>query len=172
MKNILTWGCILLFLSCMKSNHKTDEISKVELARSGAWSDYGSAISIDSSLNYKYCDDNFKGANFVGKIDKRFWDTLTTRLEADNFTTIDSTTDMNTFDASYFELIIHWNNKRKRIIRVGNGREPIVKLCSWLDSSYKKVHLSRINQPIKFESEFQKKRRPPFHDTSTSAQEK
>lgn len=172
MKNILTLVCILLFLSCVKSNHKTNEISKVELARSGAWSDYGSAISIDSSLNYKYCDDNFKGGNFVGKIDKRFWDTLTKRLEMENFTTVDSTTDMNGFDASYFELIIHWNNKKKRIIRIGYGKDPILKTCLWLDSSYKKVRLRRANAPIKFEGEFQKKTRPPFHKMDANSEKK
>lgn len=163
MRNLICLLFIMLSLSCDKPISRNSEITKVELARSGAWSDFGAAIIIDSALNYKYCDDNIKEGNFSGKIGKRFWDTLTRKLEAGNFKTVDSTTNMTAMDAEYYELIIHWKNKKRRILRTGHGQDPILKTCKWLNNSYKNVKLHQLNTPIKFESEFQKIRRPPFH---------
>ena len=71
----------MLLLACTKPKQIVNEITKVELARSGAWSDYGAAISIDSTLNYKYYDANIKHCYYVGKVTGAFWDTVNQKFE-------------------------------------------------------------------------------------------
>lgn len=114
-------------------------------------------------MNYKYCDDNLSQGNFTGKISEGFWNTLNKQLENAEFRTIDSNTDMHIYDAEYFELIIHWKNSKKRIVRLSSAKhDPILKTCIWLNDSYKKIKLKPTNDPIEFEGEFQKRTRPPI----------
>ncbi|WP_295676787.1 hypothetical protein [uncultured Mucilaginibacter sp.] len=150
---------ILLFIpflfSCKKHFHQTNEIIKVELARSGAWSDYGGAIGVDSSLNYKCYDGNTK-RNFIGKINASFWDSINRRFEQIKFKEIPVFDNKNIADATYFELIIYWKDSSKRITRVRDIKpDSVVNAFRWLNDSYKKVMLHQVNYSIKFETTFQ-----------------
>ena len=157
MKYVLTLVCFVLFLSCTKPNRQINEITKVELARIGAWSDRGAAISVDDSLIYKYFGDyNVDRGYFTGKVSKQFWDTLNRKLEQIRFKTIPVTDNVHTADLNYFELIIHWSNKKRRIIRVWNWkRDSVLNTLIWLNYSYKRLKLRQINDSIKFETTFQ-----------------
>lgn len=108
MKYVLILLCfVLLLLSCTKPKQHKNEIIKVELARSGAWSDYGGTISIDTSLNYKYYGDygNIKQGYFTGKISGKFWDTLNRKLEQIRYKKLPASDNANVVDVNYFELI-------------------------------------------------------------------
>jgi len=158
----MSWKPIAFLLLILLSGCKTyvpkfNKITKVELARSGAWSDYGATISIDSVLNYKYFGDyaNVKQGYFIGKFDVRFWDTLNHKLEAANFRIADTATNMNVKDARYYELIIQWESGKKRLLRLSDMKaDSILSLCRWIDTTYKRVKLKRVDQPFKFETVF------------------
>jgi len=146
----------MLFLSCIKPKQHKNEIIKVELARSGAWSDHGAAISVDSSLNYRYCDNNVKHGYFVGKVKERFWDTLNRKFEKIKYKSLPITDNKNIADINYFELIIHWKNGKKRVIRAWDiPTDSVLSIFKWLNDSYKNVKLHQVNYPIKFETIFQ-----------------
>src|SRR5271165_6301475 len=106
MKYLVPTLSLLFLLSCKNPPHQNNEITKVELARSGAWSDNGAAISIDSSLSYKYYDGNVKQGNFIGKTSEKFWDTLNRKFEQIKFKSIPATDNKHIWDANYFELIV------------------------------------------------------------------
>jgi len=89
MKYITASILIVLFIACKKPHPQYNEITKIELARSGAWSDFGSAISIDSALNYKYYDGNSK-KNYTGKITTKFWDSVNNRFNKLNLKSLQS----------------------------------------------------------------------------------
>jgi hypothetical protein len=155
MKYLATLLCILVLFSCKKRFQQANEITKIELARSGAWSDFGAAVSIDTSLNYKYYSGNSK-KNFVGKINTRFWDLINRRFEQIKFKSIAPTDNKNIADANYFELIIYWRDSSKRIIRVKDIKpDSVISAFVWLNDSYKKVRLHQVNYSLKFETTFQ-----------------
>lgn len=174
MKNSICLIVLLMLISCDKpAKHKNSEIAKIELDRSGAWSDFGAAIIVDSSMNYQYCDDNLKHGNFIGVINKSIWDTLTRKLEAADYITVDSTCNMDAMDAEYFELIVYWKDKKKRMIRQAFGKkDSILKICEWLNNSYKNVKLLQIDDRIKFEGKFQNVPRPPISEAKPSPSRK
>jgi hypothetical protein len=146
---------ILLTLSCIKPSQQKNEITRVELARSGAWSDFGAAMSIDTSLNYKYYDGNSK-KNFIGKINARFWDSINSRFQQIKFKKLPISDNKHIADANYFELIIHWNNGSRRITRVRDIiPNSVLNTIIWLNDSYKNVKLHQVNYPIKFETTYQ-----------------
>lgn len=171
MKYTLLVSFSLLFIGCSKPVHRNDEITKVELARSGAWSDYGATISIDNALNYMYFGDYGKAKQkyFLGKFDAMLWDTLNHKLEAANFRTADTATNMHIEDAHYYELIVHWEGGIRRILRV-SGEKPnaILALCRWIDTTYKTVKLRRVDHPIKFETIFHSPLPKPTFDSVKS----
>jgi len=152
------WFLVMLFfISCTKPVKTNNDITKVELARSGAWSDYGAAISIDSSLSYKYCDNNTKQRYFAGTIDDKFWDTLNRKLEGIKFKSLPVTDNKLIEDAEYYELIIYWKNGKRRIKRVWDfpQQDSVLNVIKWLNDSYKKAKLHHVNYPIKFETTYQ-----------------
>jgi hypothetical protein len=148
---------VFLFIACKKLQPQYNEISKIELARSGAWSDFGATISIDSALNYKYYGDygKVKQGYFTGKTNRKLWDTLTKKFEHINYKTVSSSENLSGADVNYYEVIIHWKNHTKKIIRI-SPREPdaVINTIRWLDSSFSKVKLDQVNNPIKFETTY------------------
>jgi hypothetical protein len=166
MRYVLGVLLVLLSISCIKPTQQNNEITKVELASSGAWSDPGAAISIDDSLNYKYYGllnhnysmDSFphKRLYYEGKISSGFLDTLNTKLKQLKYKTLDTIDYSSVKDANSFELIIYWRNGKRRIVRIDTGgTDPVVKTMEWLNDSYKKVKLKPIQGPIKFETTIQ-----------------
>jgi hypothetical protein len=154
MKYVLILSFLLLLLSCKRPT-QTNEITKIELARSGAWSDFGAAVGIDSSLNYRYYDGNSK-KNFVGKISAGLWDSINKRFEQIKFKKIPTADNKNIADATYFELIIYWKDSSRRITRVQDLKtDSVVNTFIWLNDSYKNVKLHQVNRPLKFETTFQ-----------------
>lgn len=144
---------MVLLLSCKKPNRQANEITKVELARSVGWFNPGAAISIDSALNYNYwgVDSNKKPGYYSGKISQKFWDTLNQKLELIKYKTLPAHDSILLLDASYFELIVHWKNGKKRIT-TASASNPLVNTLLWLNSSYKNVKLRHVKYPIKFET--------------------
>jgi len=137
--------------------HRHNEITKIELTRTGAWADIGAIIKIDTSLNYDYWGryDTVKEGYFTGRISQGFWDTLNYKFDQLKYKTLDTTDNSNVQDANYFELIIHWEKGRRRIIRVDTGGNyPLIKTLKWLNDSYKNVQLKRATNPIKFETTY------------------
>lgn len=164
MKYLIPLLCgLLLLLSCKRSLTQNNEIIKVELARSGAWSDYGATISMDTSLNYKYFGDymNWKQKYFAGKISPKYWDSVNQKFEKINFKTVAPHSKLVILDDDYFELIIYWKGGRRSITRYWDGgQEPILKVFDWLSSSYKSVKLEQVNTPFKFETTTHRKPKP------------
>ncbi|HEY4324307.1 MAG TPA: hypothetical protein VGN20_09980 [Mucilaginibacter sp.] len=150
MRHIICLLFVILLIACNRPLKRNNEITKVELARSGAWSDFGAAISIDSSLNYKYYNGNTR-KYFTGKITEGFWDTLNIKLEKIKYKIVDTTDNSNIVDANYFELIIHWKNHRRRIVRA-HGLQPdsTLNFMLWLNDGCKNVKVHRVNYPIQF----------------------
>jgi hypothetical protein len=159
MKYLLILTFILL-LSCTKPHRQNNEITKIELASSGGWN-FGTAIGIDSSLNYKYYDGNSK-KNFVGKISAKLWDSINTRSAQIEFKKIPAYDHKNIADATYFELIIYWKDSSRRITRVRDIKtDSVADAFAWIKDSYKRVKLHQVNYPIKFETTYQDPIFPP-----------
>lgn len=144
----------LVFAGCTTNHSRKNEITRIELARSGAWSDFGGTISIDSALDYKYWGDyaNIKQAFFKGKITGKFWDTVNLRLEETKLKKAKFETGLGCKDCEYYELIIHWKNKKSRFLRTSDSsQDSLMTVIRWIDSSYKNLKLQRVNDSIKFE---------------------
>jgi hypothetical protein len=156
---------ILILTACRKTPPKSYEIISVELARSGAWSDFGATIRVDSSMNYIYFGDKgqIKQGYFAGKISRELWDTLNQRLEKTRFKSVDTTTNLNTKDGEYYQLIVHWTTGKRNILRVGDtSADTILAFCKWMDTTYKLVKLHRLSVNIsnRFETKFHNTYRP------------
>lgn len=159
MKQLIALLLIYLLIGCSKGVHQnTSEINRIELASTKMKFAGGVAISIDSSLLYKYARRKYKDYNYYsGRITPQFWDTITKKLEEINFKTIpltDNTTCCD--DVIEFELIVHWRNKQRRIIRITRpGPDSVYNTLEWIRDSYKYVKLNHINDSIKFETSLQ-----------------
>lgn len=157
MKYFLIALCLLVICSCKRKAHPTNEITKIEFARSGAWSDWGAAISIDNTLQYKY----YGGVGhvrhyYVGKVTPQFWDTLNRKLSNIDFKKVRPDDDQRVADANYYEMIVYWKNKKRRIVRMGFViTDSLSRIASWIDNSYKKIKLVQVPNAIKFETTFQ-----------------
>jgi hypothetical protein len=144
--------CILV-LSCSMPHQ--NEIVKVELAGSGNWSLFGTALSVDDSLNYKYYDARLQ-KNYIGKVSGTFWDTLNRKFEEIKFKSIPVHSDRFIVGGSYFELIIHWNGGNRRILRaLDQPMDSVTNVFEWLNGSFKKARLHEVNYPLKFETTYQ-----------------
>lgn len=166
MKYFIGLFCIAIFFSCQPNTHVTYSISKiikVELARSGAWSDIGAAMSVDSSLEYRYLY-NYIGPNeeklsryYTGKISRQFWDTLNRKLESIDYGTVDSTDNLSGSDINYFELIVRSTTGKRRIVRMKkyNQADSLGNFIDWLDNSHKHIHLTQVDKLPKFETTYQ-----------------
>lgn len=153
---------LILLISCTNPVLQTNEITKIELARSGAWSDQGAVISIDSALNYKYYGFLNGGGlyekrkYYTGKINEEFWDTLNRKFEKIKFKELTGLDSENVADAKYFELIIHWKKGKIRTTKIDSfGKDSVINTLIWLDSSYKKVTLKQVNTPFHLKATYQ-----------------
>jgi hypothetical protein len=165
MRHVIFLFFIIFLLACGKPAQRNNEITKVELARSGAWSDFGASISVDTSLNYKYFGDyeNVKQGYFIGKVNRKFWDTLNQKLERIKFKTLPVSDNVSATDINYFELIIHWKNGKRRLLRAWNGRsDSVLNVIKWLDTSYKNMELHQIKDTIRFETTYHNLPKPPI----------
>jgi hypothetical protein len=164
MRFIIGFIIALAIFGCSEPNRQNNEITKVELARSGAWSDYGATISVDTSFNYKYFGDhgNVKQGYFIGKIDIKFWDTLNQKLQKIHYKTLPITDNAHMVDVNYFELIVHWKNGKKRISRAWNwpSDTSVLKVIMWIDNSYQLVKLHQVRDSVQFETRYHKLPRP------------
>jgi len=163
MKYLATLICFLFLLSCKKHLHQINEITKIELGRSGAWFDSGATISIDSSLSYKYYGDygDIKQGYFIGRISSKYWDTLNQKFENAAFKTFLPDSKILILDDAYFELVIYWKDGKRKITRYWDGgKEPIVKVFNWLSISDKRVKLKQVSTPFKFETTAHRPPRP------------
>jgi len=153
---------IILLISCRKIDHPKNEIVKIELAQSGGLNSYyrSTAISIDSSLSYKYYGVLNNSGNldfpepkfYKGLISEELWDTLNQKFKRIKYKTLDTVDSRGTTDVNYFELIIHWRNGSKRITRIDTGGNyPAIKTLIWLNNTYKNIKLNQVTEPIKFE---------------------
>jgi len=127
---------------------------------SGAWSYGGFSINIDSSGKYQYygrMKDSIKvWGYYTGKIGRQQWDTLIRKIDSINFKKVDSTAMMGAADVSYYELIIHLQNDKKRIIRAGAfDSDPVSKLLKYLARSYRHLDLKETMVPFPLETTFQ-----------------
>jgi hypothetical protein len=151
--------CVMTLFACKQKRQQVNEITKVDFARSGAWSDMGAAISVDSSLTYKYYglkDTTKKYLYYTGKTTTQFWDTLNRKLEGIHFKTRPSVDSMNIVDIHYFEFIIHWGNKKRRITgHWKSSTDSLSKVIAWLNQSFRKVELHQVADSIRFETTFQ-----------------
>jgi len=146
----------LLIIGC-NPNHNSETITKVDFAVSGAMFSQGEAISIDSALNYKYLGLLGKKEQgcYQGKISRQTWDSLTQKLKQINFDTISENGNKHILDVEYAELIIHWNNKEKRIVRAWDGKSPLLGVFNWIATTTKYANLTEVKGPINFETTFQ-----------------
>jgi hypothetical protein len=165
MRNITSLLIVVFLMACNKPVGRHYEITKVELARSGAWSDYGATLSIDTSLNYKYFGDIgvIKQSYFIGKISSNLWDTLNQKLEHIKYKALPTESYTNIQDVNYFELIVHWENGEKHIIRVWESPpDSVLSVIKWIDTSYRKVKLLHVKDTFKFESKYHLNWKPPI----------
>ncbi|WP_157750374.1 hypothetical protein [Mucilaginibacter gotjawali] len=126
------------------------------MSRSGAWSDYGATIIIDSTLNYRYFDEN-KKQGYTGRIDEKFFDTLNRKFESIKFKTMPTWGYHGCKDCEVFELIVHWRDKKRRIIKDWPIEvDSTLKVLLWLNDSYKYVKLAPTNTVFQFETSFPK----------------
>ncbi|HEY9004238.1 MAG TPA: hypothetical protein VIM89_22980 [Mucilaginibacter sp.] len=155
MKVFLLLFISLLCFGCNKRVHRKGEITKIEFARDGLSITPGVTIGIDETLDYKYFG-NYESQHqkyLVGKVSSQFWDTLTRKLHAIKFKTVKATIDPLDESEEYYELIVYWTNGKRRLLRVWSKEpDPVLSLCEWIDTSYKKVKLHKANGIIKFET--------------------
>lgn len=159
MKYLLAFICLALITSCTHPN----QITRIEFARSGAWSDWGAAISIDNSLQYNYYGgkENHR-YYYTGKITQQLWDTLITKLNKIDLKNTWSDDGERASDVPYYELIVYWQTDKKRFVR--NGiiiSDSLSRVAGWIDNSNESVKLKQVSKPIKFETTFQN---PPAVD--------
>jgi hypothetical protein len=148
---------MLLLASCTHVPKPVNEITRIEFAQSGAWSNWPSAISIDNALAYKFYGG--KGLDrhyYIGKVSRQFWDTLNRKIEKIDFSKMRPDDKQTIMDANYYELIIHWRDSSKRVVRQGFViTDSLSRIASWLDGSYRNIDLKQVSTPIKFETTFQ-----------------
>lgn len=152
---------LLAFLSCSQPQ-RHNEIIKVELARSGAWADWGAALSIDTSLQYHYTyylrhGHALRPGYYVGKASREFWDSLVVQLNDVKYKAIDSTENRHIEDVNYFELLVKSEKGKRRIIRVRDhdSKDSVSNMLEWLNASWKNMQLQQSAAPFKFETTFQ-----------------
>jgi len=152
---------LTLLLACSKRDDHSNEISKIELVRTGAWSQRAATTIIDSSLVLGYWNVGGegehikKGGYFVGKITAGFWDTLNLRIEKLSLKTIKPEIYLPYRDGSFFELVIHWRNHKRSIMRdYGVKQDSVVDFLKWLDKTYQNVHLQPTSKILKFETSY------------------
>ncbi|RKR81620.1 hypothetical protein BDD43_1770 [Mucilaginibacter gracilis] len=154
MRYLLTLLSITVILSC---SHSRNEITKIEFARSGAWQDWGAAVSIDSTLTYQYYGGKQQDRHYyIGKVSSEFWDTLNRKLAKIDLNNARSEDKQSVVDVHYYELITYWHGNRKRFVRSSFiVTDSLSHFAAWINNSNKRVNLNIISKPINFETTFQ-----------------
>jgi hypothetical protein len=146
---------ISMFESCTEHQPYQNQITKIELSRTGGGSDDGAIISIDSNLicNYYGRLNNSKSEHYyTGKITAAFWDTLNKRVEQTKFKSASLNNNLHISDAEEFELIVYNKAGKNRMLRTWGGEpESILEFMIWLNDAYKKARLTKSTNSIKFE---------------------
>ena len=116
-----------LFIACHPVKPNKSEISKVELATTGSGRVPRRAISVDSSLKFKFYTDTVSSTGlapsypryYEGRISKALWDSLQVKLADIKYKQMASVhpEDFQVNDAYGVELILYSNGTHKRIIR-------------------------------------------------------
>ncbi len=151
---------ILLLSACHRPGISA-KIGKVEVATSMCFGTCQTTLTvIDSSLNYHFYGgsvakggaDGRKGKIFgfyTAKVSRRFWDSLTTRLEQSGFRSLDTGYQQEN-DVQFLELLVHYGNKVKRIhgydIDMPDG---IVKTINWVAGSYATIRPAATKDTFK-----------------------
>ncbi|QKJ32795.1 hypothetical protein HQ865_24570 [Mucilaginibacter mali] len=157
MRYLLFLTTAILLLSCKRPNPAANTISKITLARSGAWSFYGDAMCIDSTLAYHYLKNtgSRKQLYYQGKISQAFWDSLNRHFDAIKYQTIPDSTSMGGQDMIFMELVIRYNGRKKRIIRIYHDTSAVVKVSKWIKENADTIRLVPLNKPVFFETTYQ-----------------
>jgi hypothetical protein len=143
-----------LCISCSRPVQRQNEIDKIELMRVGAWSDPGAVITVDKLLTYNYYgelnNNNDKQELYTGQISTAFWDTLNKKLERIKYKTVRESDISHVVDVPVFELVVHWKNKKKRILRSWDlEMDSVVNTLAWINNTYKNIKLKRSTDTIK-----------------------
>jgi len=158
---VIIWFALFI-VACHNPKRRVNEISKIDIATGGYLGDCPSiAISIDSSLTYKYYGGSFsdKQGYYTGKVTQAFWDSLNIKLEQIKFKRLDTNFTVP-MDAPETELKIHFNSQTRHI-QTGLFGLPasIANVFRWLINSYHQVKLYPSKDKLQFETEAQ--REPP-----------
>lgn len=149
----------LLFLGCHSPLLRKNEITKIELVRTGAWAQRAATTIIDNSLTYKYWNygdaGSAKKGYLTGKITKGFWDTINLKFEKAKYKNIEPNVYLRFRDGSFYELLIHFDNNKKTIIRdINISGDSMVNLCKWLDQTNNSIKLVKGSKSFKFETTY------------------
>ena len=173
-----TCTLIILFFSiaCNRPAVQKNDITKIEIATGYCWGHcQKTAVSIDSSLNYKYYggdgdEGDYSGwipdsaaaykrsrlhGYYCGKISKAFWDTLNNRMNAIYYQKMDTTyTPAN--DDQRLEIIIHYKGTAKHITGSLLGFRPkVTDVFGWIINSYREIKPCAFNGVLRFETTLQ-----------------
>jgi hypothetical protein len=151
---------VVLATACHSRNN---EIIKVEMVTGYCFGTCRPTVTIvDSALHYQFyggevihfkIEPQPKGelvGYYKAKVSRKFWDSLTTKLDDINYKWLD-TTYTHTIDDQSLEIFIWYNNKVKHIRAQsaslpGNVRETLY----WIGNSYKTVKPSATRDTFKF----------------------
>ncbi|NHA07708.1 hypothetical protein G7092_28165 [Mucilaginibacter sp. HC2] len=167
MKYYLIFLLTIVFLSsCDRHARRKNEVKKIEIATGGC---FGScqltAISIDSSLDYKYFggdtyfpsppdaknNEKLKGYYFA-KVSPGFWDTLNIKLEEINYKKLDTSYEHSVDDES-LEIFIHYGNNIKHIkAQSVSLPDSIARVFYYIINSYKTIKPKPTRDTFNFES--------------------
>ena len=168
MKQTIIALALIIFMACNKPIPRKNEITKIDIATSGCFGSCPSiAISIDSSLNYKYYGGRYASLRgyYLGRVTNEFWDSLNIKLENINYKRMDTNYSVAA-DAPESELIIHYGGQIRHIQTMVFGHpDSIVNVLNWLNYSYKHVKLYRSTDKIKFETTAQNEPPKPLVDS-------
>jgi hypothetical protein len=137
-----------ILLSACHQRNTVAPIWKVEVATSECFGTCQNTLTvIDSNLNYHFYGGRVAKGGAIGrkgkifgfytaKVSRRFWDSLTTRLEDNDYRSLDTGYHEEN-DAQFLEIRVHYGKQVKRIhgydIDMPDG---IVKTIKWVAHSY------------------------------------
>jgi hypothetical protein len=157
---LLLFTAILLLSACHRRNAGAP-IWKVEVATSecNGWCQRTLTV-VDSNLDYHFFGGRVakggaearKGKLFgfySAKVNRRFWDSLTTRLQDDGYQSLDTGYEREN-DVQFIEILVHYGKQVKLIhgydIDMPDG---IVKTIQWAAHSYATIKLAASRDTFK-----------------------
>jgi hypothetical protein len=115
------------------------------------------AISVDSSLNYKFKDDSlYQNQSFVGVIQKQLWVELLDKLKHIDYRSLETKYEVSSSDMQMAELIIYEDGKKVvRFNRQLNRTDKLGLFMRWLDSTQFHVKLKKAIDTLHFGTTYQ-----------------